>query len=383
MVHLFARSEVLSTVHSTESNAVPSRESQTAPSNVSIKDVELESKRPIPEMNTKRYTYSGPPMINLGSWSERPSVNVQIKMDTDYKFGIKQARNRTIVNISDSKDEVDSFKDVDNATKIQKSKFEVIEKKEPNELTKKLITHTTATGFKKPALNKVTNSVPKVTNDRPIVTGVELKKSFLENKQDDSVIDTTPVNFRELTKAFGQDVCIRAKPKRASTIPRSDSQLETNTNKQNGYNLDQCLTNGHQNNVPKRFTSVVGIQGQNQGNLTLRNDTNAKGSQPLPVVKGFKISNAKIDGGQRHESHVNAMKEGSNSKEGVKEDGIKGSSKESNGIPKPPTMPVITGVTLKSARPKSMPIQIDQRDILLESIRNFGGRENLKSVSIY
>ncbi|XP_043507009.1 uncharacterized protein LOC122527152 isoform X1 [Frieseomelitta varia] len=367
--------ETMPIVHSIESNAVPSRESQTAPSN---KDVE--SKRPIPETNTKRYTYSGPPMINLGSWSERPSVNVQIKMDTDYKFGVKQASNRTIVNISDSKDEVDSFKDADCSTKIQKSKFEIIEKKEPNDLTKKLITHTTATGFKKPALNKVNSSEPKVTNDRPVVTAVELKKSFLENKQDDSVIDTTPVNFRELTKAFGQDVCIRAKPKRASTISRSNSQLESDTNKQNGHNLDQCLTNGHQNNVLKRFTSVVGIQGQSQGNLSFKNDTNAKGSQPLPVVKGFKISNTKIDGGQRHENHVNAMKE-SGSKEVVKEDGTKRSSKESNGIPRPPTMPVITGVTLKSARPKSMPIQIDQRDILLESIRNFGGRENLKSAA--
>ena len=379
MVHLFGRSETMPIVQSIEENAVPSRESQTAPSN---KDVEPESKRPIPETNTKRYTYSGPPMINLGSWSERPSVNVQIKMDTDYKFGMKQASNRTIVNISDSKDEVDSFKDADSSTKIQKSKFDIIEKKEPNDLTKKLITHTTATGFKKPALNKVNSSEPKVTNDRPVVTAVELKKSFLENKQDDSVIDTTPVNFRELTKAFGQDVYIRAKPKRVSTISRSNSQLESDTNKQNGHNLDQCLTNGHQNNVLKRFTSVVGIQGQSQGNLIFKNDTNAKGSQPLPVVKGFKISNAKNDGGQRHENHVNAMKEGS-SKEVVKEDCTKRSSKESNGIPRPPTMPVITGVTLKSARPKSMPIQIDQRDILLESIRNFGGRENLKSVSIF
>ena len=68
---------------------------------------------------------------------------------------------------------------------------------------------------------------------------------------------------------------------------------------------------------------------------------------------------------------------------GVKGNDIKEFSKESsNDVLRSPTMPVITGVTLKSARPKSMPAQIDQRDILLESIRNFGGRENLKSVSI-
>ena len=55
-------------------------------------------------------------------------------------------------------------------------------------------------------------------------------------------------------------------------------------------------------------------------------------------------------------------------------------------VPKPPTMPIITGVTLKSvnARPKSSPpmTQADPRDQLLESIRNFGGREKLRSVSI-
>ncbi|XP_048269400.1 protein cordon-bleu isoform X6 [Bombus terrestris] len=362
------RSETTSNEHSTESNEVSTREPQTAPSN---KKVEPESKKPTPETNKKRYTYSGPPMINLGSWSERPSVNVQIKKDIDYKFGIKQTNSSTIVNINSSKDEVDS-NNVDSSAKIQKSKFEFLDKKEPNELTKKLISHTTATGFKKPVLNKVNNSEPKVSNDKPVVTGVELKKSFLENKQDDNVIDTTPVNFKELTKAFGQDVCLRPKPKRSSTIQRSDSQLENDSSKQNGHRQDQCLINGYQNIKPKRYSSIVGIQ--NEGNLTFRNGLSIKGHQPMPVVKGFKMSSTKIGASQSYE---NQTKEGF--KEEMKDDNIKGSSKDSNGTPRPPTMPVITGVTLKSARPKSMPIQIDQRDVLLESIRNFGGRENLKS----
>ncbi|XP_033198486.2 uncharacterized protein LOC117161224 isoform X1 [Bombus vancouverensis nearcticus] len=362
------RSETTSNEHSTESNEVSTREPQTAPSN---KKVEPESKKPTPETNKKRYTYSGPPMINLGSWSERPSINVQIKKDIDYKFGVKQTNSTTIVNINSSKDEVDS-NNVDSSTKIQKSKFEFLDKKEPNELTKKLISHTTATGFKKLVLNKVNNSEPKVTNDKPVVTGVELKKSFLENKQDDNVIDTTPVNFKELTKAFGQDVCLRPKPKRSSTIQRSDSQLENDSSRQNGHRQDQCLINGHQNIKPKRYSSIVGIQ--NEGNLTFRNGVSIKGHQPMPVVKGFKMSSTKIGASQSYE---NQTKEGF--KEEMKEDNIKGSSKDSNGTPRPPTMPVITGVTLKSARPKSMPIQIDQRDVLLESIRNFGGRENLKS----
>ncbi|KOC67950.1 Cordon-bleu protein-like 1 [Habropoda laboriosa] len=358
------RSETTSNEHSTKSNAVSPREPQTAPSN---KKIESESKKTAPEMNKKRYIYSGPPMINLGSWSERPSANVQIKKDTDYKFGAKQGNNKTIININDAKDEVDISNNTEASTKLQKSKFEALvatDRKEPNELAKKLITHTTASGFKKPVLNKINFLEAKTNSDKPVVTGVELKKSFLENKQVDSIVDTTPMNFKELTKAFGQDVCLRQKPKRTNAI-----QLENDSSKQNGYaSPDQCLTNGYQEmSMSKRFTSIVGIQSQSQNNLTFRNGTNMKGGQPMPVVKNIKLRNAKIDGEQNHMT---------------KEDSTKEVSKESTQPTRPPTMPVITGVTLKSSRPKSMPPQVNRRDILLESIRNFGGRENLKSVSI-
>lgn len=262
---------------------------------------------------------------------------------------------------------------------MQKYKFE-----EPDKLNKKFYSTNTVSGFKKPILNKINSSEPKVTNDKPVVTGVELKKNFVENKQDDNVIDTTPVNFKELTKAFGQDVCHRPKPKRSNTIQCSNSSLENDCNKHNGHNSDQTLTNAYQNTIkPRKFTSIVGIPAQSQGNnVMFRNGLNMKRNQPLPVMKNFNNqSDIKIIEGQNHESQTQVLKQGS--KEGIKEDGIKRLPKEStNGTPKPPTMPVITGVTLKSARPKSMPAQMDQRDILLESIRNFGGRENLKSVSI-
>ncbi|CAL7942205.1 unnamed protein product [Xylocopa violacea] len=368
------RSETTSNEHSTESNVVSAREPVTAPNN---KKVESEPKKLPPELSSKRYTYSGPPTINLGSWSERPTVNVQIKMDTDYKFGNKSNNNKSIININGPQDEVDASNDSESSTKLHKSKCEATlsDKREPNELAKKLITHTTASGFRKPVLNKINTSEPKTNNDKPVVTGVELKKGFHENKQDENVIDTTPVNFKELTKAFGQEVCLRPKPKRTSAVHRSNSQMENDSTKQNGHvNADQGLTNGYQDNTkPKRFTSIVGIQAQNQNNFTFRNGINVKGSQPMPVVKGFKITNTQIGGDK---SHV--------AKEDPKEKTKVDDTKESfNGIqpPRPPTMPVITGVTLKSARPKSMPVQAEPRDILLESIRNFGGRENLKSAA--
>lgn len=63
------------------------------------KQVEFEKKpEKIPEKQTSipivevkpaetQWRYSGPPKINLGTWSERPKVEVAIAADSDYKFG--------------------------------------------------------------------------------------------------------------------------------------------------------------------------------------------------------------------------------------------------------------------------------------------------------
>lgn len=363
----------MSNEYSKESNVVPTCEPESAPSN---KKIESETNSKI---NAKRYIYSGPPTINLGSWSERPSANVQIKMDIDYKFGTQQAK---IVNVNNIKDEIETSSNSETSIKMQKNKFEITtsDKNKPNDLVKKLITHTTASGFKKSMSNNIIDTNSKVINDKPIVTGVELKKNSPENK-DSNVIDTTPVNFKELTKAFGQDVCLRSKPKQPNIIQRSEFQ-QNNCSMQNGHNLNQCLTNVYQSSLkPKNFTSIAVNSTQNQNNLIFRNGINLKGNQLMPVVKGFKFSNLKSEEDQDQKIQVHVLKK--DTKIEIKGDDIKEfSKKSSNNVPRSPTMPVITGVTLKSARPKSMPAQIDQRDILLESIRNFGGRENLKSVSM-
>ncbi|XP_076377562.1 uncharacterized protein LOC117224088 isoform X6 [Megalopta genalis] len=350
------RPETTSNEHSINSNVATA---------CTDKKSEPETKKMPPATNTKRYIYSGPPAINLGSWSERPSHNIHMKRDTDSKLGAHKPNNRTIVNINGSRDERDGSTDCDDSArplsvldKSKKIEATTLERREPNELAKKLITHTTATGFKKPVLNKVH------LDPKPVVTGVELKKSSPDNKQEESVIDTTPVNFKELSKAFGQDVTLRPKPKRTTLNRRSDLQIGTNftnSEKVNGSN-DEYLTNNNQDTLKsKRFTTVVGLHPQNQA--PLKNGISGKDGQPLQFVKGFKLPNG-VPKNQNKEP----------AKEFPRESSVPQP-------PRPPTMPVITGVTLKSARPKSMPVQIDSRDVLLESIRNFGGRENLKSAT--
>ncbi|XP_058808901.1 nucleolar protein dao-5 isoform X2 [Phymastichus coffea] len=269
----------------------------------------------------KRYTYCGPPAVSLGSWSERPSLNVQIKTDTDYKLGGKNSSSgaRTVVNLS--------RRDIDGI---------------------------------EAATETANEQAPKKTE---------------KEKDGESCVDTSSVNFRELTKAFGQPE-VRLRPKSLAAAGRNTQQRhseylerskasETVPVKSNALAQSHVGTsfanflNQYSNNPPvppvKRYTSVVGIINNNNNN---NNNTN--------------ISNNNVSGMSNNTSKALLQKPvgATRDKESV--------------VPKPPTMPIITGVTLKSvnSRPKSGPstIQADPRDLLLESIRNFG-RHKLKSVS--
>ncbi|KAI4481019.1 hypothetical protein M0804_009645 [Polistes exclamans] len=384
-------------IESNENSVTPNVFSTHGESHVTAQDDNKSTMQK--ETNTKRrYVYNGPPAISLGSWSERPSVKVQIKMDTDYKFGKDKFVQNNVTMVPSN---------------VKEQSKEINEKREPDDFTKKFITHATASGFKKVTLNKTKNE------ERPIVTSVELKKTNVEeneetrrqkdnDKDNEKLIDTTPLNFQELTKTFRLDIDQRIKPQRSNPNRHSEyygSQQEfirksIETNKQNGHaKLDEFpitkkntfQKNHHassinENNNPnfgttekKQFTSIVGINSYNHrhqdqsvqknNNVSLKNNVNNIKIHPIsaPVVKGFKVSTIPFT-----ESKVNKIDKMNQNKDVV--DGQP---------PKAPTMPVIMGVTLKSAnaRPKSMPINIDSRDMLLESIRNFGGRGKLKNAA--
>ncbi|XP_023248557.1 uncharacterized protein LOC106638249 isoform X2 [Copidosoma floridanum] len=281
---------------------------------------------------SKRYTYAGPPAISLGSWAERPSLNVQIKSDTDYKLGGSALSGaRTVVSLNS----------------------------EP-------------TDEKKPASPKTTSvqvgkTIPVQLKPAPIP--VNAKEP--EVQKDEPSVDTSSVSFSELTKAFGQEVRMRPKPPvtvRAPPQQRHSEYFErdsVSTPRVNGFadshvsvaSFKHNRTNGP---VPavKRYTSVVGITNNNDNDMpshqqqtSFRFMNGQTKTTPAPVTKAF-----------------NGLEKNNTST-----------------VPKPPTMPIITGVTLKSvnARPKSSlaMTQQDPRDQLLESIRNFGGREKLKKAA--
>ncbi|KAL2751562.1 E3 ubiquitin-protein ligase RBBP6-like isoform X5, partial [Vespula maculifrons] len=340
----------------------------------------------------RRYAYNGPPAISLGSWAERPSFKVQIKTDTDYKF----RRDRSADGANNSKERYD--------------------KRDADDLASKLVVDKAVSAFKRATFDETIAPESK-SEERPVVTSFELKKTVVREKEDatvksstrdekrddENLIDTTPLNFQELTRAFRTDIEHRAKPQRSNaTNGRSDcygSQHEfvrktLEPRKQNGqatpdefsfkrnlFRKDNASVNGNRNANPNseghQFGSIVGMNsldrrhrdqiGQRSDNVSFRNNANGTKAHPMtvPVVKGFKVS-------------TTPFKE---TPKGINVDKVDRNKEVVEALPpKAPTMPVIMGVTLKSAnaRPKSMPISVDSRDMLLESIRNFGGRGKLK-----
>ncbi|CAL1682537.1 unnamed protein product [Lasius platythorax] len=381
-----------------KTNVISTRESR---------DSEPECKQLSKEKNMKRYVYTGPPEISLGSWSERPSINVQIKMDTDYKLGRNNTNSsKPVVNINSTKNEKDVANYASNVNKnnIAKHKIKINTSTNKNpderELTRKLITHTTASGFKIPISSRVNVFDSTKNQDRPFVMGVELKKTSIEmpkemlkNEISEDEIDTS-INVKELTNTFGQHMNFKQKPKRVNINKHSanyDMQLDEIERiakpniKQNGHTKFAKTSNQNdlssksqfrmhdvqKNSQAKRYTSVVGINemSQNfrpQNETSLRCNINTVKINPLmPIVKGFKIpiTDSKMNNNQINPNELSTI-DGSN---------------ESMQPPKLPTMPVITGVTLKNASPKPKSVQLDSRDGLLESIRNFR-REKLKNI---
>nr|XP_050862184.1 uncharacterized protein LOC127069342 isoform X3 [Vespula vulgaris] len=344
----------------------------------------------------RRYAYNGPPAISLGSWAERPSFKVQIKTDTDYKF----RRDRSADGANNSKERYD--------------------KRDADDLASKLLVDKAVSAFKRATFDETIAPESTKSEERPVVTSFELKKTVVrekedatvkrsmrdEKKDDENLIDTTPLNFQELTRAFRTDIEHRAKPQRSNaTNGRSDcygSQHEfvrktLEPKKRNGqatpdefsfkrnlFQRDNASVNGNRNANPNseghQFGSIVGMNsldrrhrdqiGQRSDNVSFRNNANGTKAHPMtvPVVKGFKAS-------------TTPFKE---TPKGINVDKVDRNKEVVEALPpKAPTMPVIMGVTLKSAnaRPKSMPISVDSRDMLLESIRNFGGRGKLKNTA--
>ncbi|KAK0176026.1 hypothetical protein PV328_000205 [Microctonus aethiopoides] len=421
-------SEISVTEHYNEEKILATKSDETDEVQMRNKtEAQTERNKSESDETIKRWRYTGPPAISLGSWSERPCLNVKIKMDTDYKFSVNNnninhysnsnninnnSNNnnnttgaKTIVNLNSSSNDVDivNYKDSfiknlpKNHVKNDNVKLSSNDTKESDVkrvmddvgIMKKKITNTSLnqmqSGLKNFDFVKL-RMRSRDESDKPVVvTNVAVKKSYAEKpelKDDDIKIDTRPVNFKALTQAFGQ-VNLRAIPKHNSQNRHSDyfdARQNDNDFVDNKFMKRQTnIIAGEINRPPiKRYTSVIGIDAQPSINnfkkinedIKKIHSTTTKVNGPAPIVKGF------------HINHPNKTSQISNSTTIQKNSFTLNNKINGHVPPPPPTMPVITGVTLKSnnAAPKSMSTCKDPRDQLLESIRNYG-RDKLKNVN--
>jgi len=253
----------------------------------------------------KRYTYKGPPAVNFATWNERPKSQVTIKMDRDYRTGIGQAgrmdeRNETPARTGNSKSKDNNLvveRNGDIETLLQSRNDEVnaqnkvnnkvnssqqVTKTEPASLTMRLISHTTATGFRKPvaavsqkvgtssyiaeeAQNVSTSETKEATGFStaglrvgstfqqsdpsrvPIVRAVELKKSFIQQQ---NMHSNSHALLRSSTKLNGEE---DGGHRGANMVDQRKST--SHHNEGNDEDLARQTFAGV-NNLAKRFSSV-------------------------------------------------------------------------------------------------------------------------------
>ncbi|XP_069671321.1 serine-rich adhesin for platelets-like isoform X2 [Periplaneta americana] len=281
----------------------------------------------------KRYKYQGPPAINFATWSERPKSQVSIKMDGDYRIGIGQGgrtdeHNETPARtgMSETKDrtsaagrkqdiEVSSKSNNSHEEATDQNKFQVsggklnstepITKVEPASLTMRLISHTTASGFRKPigVANQKFGSSNYVTaetqhsetkevagsstvgvrvgstsqhNDPsrvPIVRAVELKKSFIQQQSMYNNSNSNSNNNNSNSHNFrGSSTMLNGERSGGSSVAESD-----------GDNTVETFVGV--NSLTKRF-SVVSSSSNNAPNFRSSRPVSAYGKVENLEVRG-------------------------------------------------------------------------------------------------
>ncbi|XP_048516006.1 uncharacterized protein LOC105684187 isoform X2 [Athalia rosae] len=434
------------------------------------------------EPKMKRYTYSGPPAIDLGSWSERSRTKVQIKPDSDYKF--EKSKSPEIITPAQTTPAPIIRESPSNAgpkigttsviiqnetptpvfpvqpvgiTAAKNSRFERDraaeidnrDRKESNELAKTLIARTTATGFTRRPVSAVfepsgVSTLTRLRKKEPEEEKVVGAQGRLHNQTPEKdEIDSTPINFKQLKETFGKEQLTNSqsrpnygtygRPKseyntsgsavrRDSNVVLSNGESEKVAPVSNYSTLQRISTIGparvmsgaENTKVHEKPSSISSQEKRNFVVSTNRLGYNqvSEATGPggvrrtsrgnlMPVVKGFKVTTLEGEGAATLPNNKDkqpnnygrvAIGDISNGNYVATHNGLKKTVVQirgddfTNGIPKPPpTMPVITGVTLKStnannSRPKSIGGQADPRSELLEAIKGFGGTSQLRRV---
>nr|XP_023013807.1 uncharacterized protein LOC111503677 [Leptinotarsa decemlineata] len=349
----------------------------------------------------KTYKYRGPPTINMGTWSERPKVPVSVKEDADYTLGNVSSKlivNTTNNNITSnnsieikSNNPTNDTNASDNSVSIKVNGTEPI--KQGNVVIKigdlnsqgpkaidsrRFISHTTATGYRKPFSTSGKNQRPhSVAFDSdfdisrvPVVRSVELKKPFKD-------LGNTSVT------QLNRDESVSGLRNKFSSMYRSSENLSSKTYLNQANNTEETKPASRVISFKPTPAPVVrGFKTNNETNWANRlswnvpNSFNTLPSKPRDresfatnTQVGFSQNNLRktVDSNKIFERESNAL------------NGRLENNFSADIIKAPPPPPQMQKVVLKKSVVKPVEPVMDQRDQLLSAIRNFGGKKGLKA----
>ena len=256
----------------------------------------------------------------MASWNERPKRQVSIKLDRDYWVGVGAAGLRRTDALPGLVEADTAQVETDAGRRATLPSSRPAEKAAP-----------------KAALDPKIVSSQKADPSRiPIVRAVELKRSASEQTVPQPV---RPVANSVVYLSASDDSSVKA--------------VSVSANKTKKFTSVVDISGPAAPPAPVAPASVNGSNGVRVNGL-VPHGGEAKKNLPMPVVKPFKVKDSVMS---RQLSAPNPTPP----------------------PPVPPTMPVLR----RTPRPQSLPAKaLDPRDQLLEAIRNFGGRTNLRPVSI-
>ncbi|CAH1130600.1 unnamed protein product [Ceutorhynchus assimilis] len=335
------------------------------------------SKIPSPEP-IKKYYYRGPPAVNMSTWSERPKVPVAVKEDEDYKLG--KVSSKLIVNTTNNNVTSNNSVEVKQEQITQNSGNVVIKIGSSNNYSKNL----GPIGYRKPFGNVNQNnprphSIALPTDFDisrvPVVRSVEYKKPFKDLNTSITHLNQGNDDFRSLhyfSNSFKSTENLRS-------IEKQDSEPNKRVFRVGSFkpadNQQQPVVRGFKNNNDIKTNNRLSWNPSTTYNTLPSKPKTVGPNQHVPFSQ---LTLRRTDSSKIYASNNHNIIENNDSYNSLPPNYA---SKIKVASPPPPPPPQMPKIIIKTSQSNMINNNVDPRDMLLESIRNFGGKRGLKNVS--
>lgn len=339
---------------------------------------------------TNQYTV---PSINMGTWSERPKIPVNVKEDPDYKFGVRDTTNSKLI-VNTINNDIRSYNTIEiknkSAANVNRTSSTARLNAEIN--NKALNNSETISG------QNTGNVLIKIGASPPLASKPVLRRP-LGNVNVDGVHHQRPHSI-----AFGSDFDISRVPiVRSVEFKKPYKEFQNNNIANNNNNTSITQIYQHNNNFNRKVEPSVPPKPQVEIKPVFRVNSFMQNTS-VPVVRGFRnntetntpawsqphsfstlpaksyTTNKTVPFSQSNLRRTESTKVESNNIKNIQNNNLRNmeNNKLKNIPPPPPTMPA----SFKSAKQPQAHFGGDPKEQLLQAIRDFGGKKGLKAVKV-